>query len=117
QLIRAAVLQRLPAAAVTQIHALLNGLWDDRAQQGMSTTAARAYREAAYHGLRAGTVTAPGLLQYADRAVRVGGHGAAAGIADDLEEWLTSQPGASRASEAARALGCLRAEAAVRLGD
>ena len=95
QLIRTAVLQRLPAATVTQIHALLRGLWDDRAEQGAGTAAARAYREAAYHGLRAGTVTAPGLLQYADRAVRRGGHGTAAGIADDLEQWLASQPGAS----------------------
>ena len=61
--------------------------------------------------------TAAGLLRYADRAVRRGGHGSAAGIADDLEEWLTSQPGDGGAGDAARALGCLRAEAAVRLGD
>jgi tetratricopeptide (TPR) repeat protein len=116
QLIRAAVMDRLPAATVTQIHALLRELWDDRAEHGAGDAAARAYREAAYHGLRAGRVTAPGLLQYADRAVRRGGHGAAAGIADDLEEWLASQPG-DRAGDAARVLGCLRAEAAVRLGD
>jgi len=117
QLIRAAVLERLPAGTVTRIHALLGELWDDRASHSASTAAARAYREAAYHGLRAGMVTAPGLLQYADRAVRRGGHGTAAGIADDLEEWLTSQAGASGADDAARTLGCLRAEAAVRLGD
>jgi aminoglycoside phosphotransferase (APT) family kinase protein/tetratricopeptide (TPR) repeat protein len=117
QLIRAAVLERLPDATVTQIHTLLNELWNDRAQQGTGNAAARACREAAYHGLRAGTVTAPGLLRYADRAVRLGGHGSAAGIADDLEEWLASQPGSRGDADAARALGCLRAEAAVRLGD
>lgn len=117
QLIRAAVLGRLPGATVTQIHRLLSDLWDDRAQQGTGTAAARAYREAAYHGLRAGTVTAPGLLRYADQAVRRGGQGSAAGIADDLEEWLTSQHSSSGAGDVARALGCLRAEAAVRLGD
>jgi aminoglycoside phosphotransferase (APT) family kinase protein/tetratricopeptide (TPR) repeat protein len=117
QLIRAAVLERLPDATVTQIHKLLSELWDDRAQRSTGTTAARACREAAYHGLRAGTVTAPGLLRYADQAVRRGGHGSAAGIADDLEEWLASQPGSGGDGDAARALGCLRAEAAVRLGD
>jgi aminoglycoside phosphotransferase (APT) family kinase protein len=117
QLIRAALLERLPAATVTQIHALLGELWQDRAGRGTGTAAARAWREAAYHGLRAGTVTAPGLLRYADQAVRRGGHGTAAGIADDLEEWLASQPGSGPAGDAARALGCLRAEAAVRLGD
>ena len=117
QLIRAAVLERLPDATVTQIHTLLSKLWDDRAQRSTGTAAARACREAAYHGLRAGTVTPHGLLGYADQAVRRGGHGSAAGIADDLEEWLTSQPGSGGAGDAARALGCLRAEAAVRLGD
>jgi len=117
QLIRVAVLERLPDATVTQIHTLLSGLWDDRAQRSTGTAAARAWREAAYHGLRAGTVTAPDLLRYADQAVRRGGHGSAAGIADDLEEWLSSQPGSSRSDDAARALECLRTEAAVRLGD
>ena len=63
QLIRAAVLDRLPAATVTQIHALLSELWAGRAEHGTGTAAARAYREAAYHGLRAGTVTPAGLLQ------------------------------------------------------
>ena len=117
QLIRAAVLERLPDATVMQIHTLLRELWDDRAQRSTGTAAARACREAAYHGLRAGTVTAPGLLRYADQAVRRGGHGSAAGIADDLEEWLASHPGSRGDGDAARALGCLRAEAAVRLGD
>jgi aminoglycoside phosphotransferase (APT) family kinase protein/tetratricopeptide (TPR) repeat protein len=117
QLIRAAVQERLPGPAVTQIHALLNGLWGDRARQAAGTAAARAWREAAYHGLRAGQLTAAGLLGYADRAVRGGGHGAAAGVADDLQEWLASQPGGGSAGDAALALRCLRAEAAVRLGD
>ena len=117
QLIRAAVLDRLPTATVTQIHTLLSQIWNDRAQQSTGSAAARACREAAYHGLRAGTVMAPGLLRYADLAVRLGGHSSAAGIADDLEEWLASQPGSGADGDAARTLGCLRAEAAVRLGD
>jgi aminoglycoside phosphotransferase (APT) family kinase protein len=117
QLIRAAVQGRLPAATAAQIHALLVGIWRDRARQPAGAAAARAFREAAYHGLRAGQLTAAGLLEYADMAVRRGGHGAAAGIADDLDEWLDGQPSATDAAEAAMALRCLRAEAAVRLGD
>ena len=117
QLIRAAVQDRLPVATATQIHALLSSIWGDRARQAAGRAAARAFREAAYHGLRAGQVTAAGLLGYADRAVRRGGHGAAAGVADDLDEWLGSQPSAADAADAALALRCLRAEAAVRLGD
>jgi aminoglycoside phosphotransferase (APT) family kinase protein len=116
QLIRAAVLDRLPADTVTQVHALLGDLWEERAGHAARSAAARAYREAAYHRLRAGTVTPAGLLHYADRAIRRGGHGSAAGIADDLEEWLASQSSADTV-DAARTLGCLRAEAAVRLGD
>jgi aminoglycoside phosphotransferase (APT) family kinase protein/cellobiose-specific phosphotransferase system component IIA len=117
QLIRAAVQARLPAATVTQIHALLSRVWNDRAQHGSGTAAARAFRESAYHSLLAGQATASALLSCADQAARRGGHGATAGIADDLQEWLVGRPGAGGASEAALALQCLRAEAAVRLGD
>ena len=117
QLIRAAVQERLPIATATRIHALLAGIWGDRARKAAGSAAARAFREAAYHRLRAGQVTAADLLDCADRAVRCGGHGAAAGIADDLDEWLISQPSGGDTAEAALAVRCLRAEAAVRLGD
>lgn len=117
QLIRAAMLDRLPAATVTQIHAALSQVWEERARHGADPAAARALREAAYHGLRSGQVAAAGLLGYADEAVRRGGHGAAAGIADDLDQWLATHPAAGRAGDAALTLQCLRAEAAVRLGD
>jgi len=121
QLIRAAVQERLPATTVTQIHALLRDLWGDRTTQAAGsdggTAGARALREAAYHSLHAGQVTAAGLLGYADRAVRRGGHGAAAGIADDVHEWLAGQPSADDVDDVFLALRCLRAEAAFRLGD
>jgi hypothetical protein len=45
-----------------------------------------------------------------------GRHGAAAGIADNVHDWPAGQPGGG-ADEVALALRCLRAEAAVRLGD
>jgi aminoglycoside phosphotransferase (APT) family kinase protein/cellobiose-specific phosphotransferase system component IIA len=127
QLIRAAVQERLPPATLTEIHTLLRGLWDDRAAQATGTdggaAGARALREAAYHGVRAGQVSAVGLLDYTDRAVRRGGHGASAGIEQDIQEWLTERPGDGDGDGdggrdgIAEALRCLRAEAAVRLGD
>jgi tetratricopeptide (TPR) repeat protein len=117
QLIRAAVQARLPASTVTQIHAQLRALWAERARHSGGSAAARAYREAAYHSLRAGQVTASDLLGYADQAVRRGGHAAAAGIADDLDQWLATQPAIAQTSDAALAVRCLRAEAAVRVGD
>ncbi|HUZ56773.1 MAG TPA: hypothetical protein VMU94_30145 [Streptosporangiaceae bacterium] len=114
QLIRVAIIDRLPAPTLAQIHATLSGLWEDLARRRSGTGAARAYREAAYHGLHAGTVGAPGLLRFADLAIRQGGHGAAGGIAQDLEEWLAGQPGdeAGTDSDTALAVRCLRAEAA-----
>ena len=120
QLIRTAMQERLPARAAAQIHALLRDLWgrsSSRAGANGGRAGARALREAAYHSLHAGQVTAAALLGYADRAVHRGGYSAAAGIADDLDEWLQSHPLAAEVDEAALALRCLRAEAAVRQGD
>ncbi|HEV2371684.1 MAG TPA: phosphotransferase [Streptosporangiaceae bacterium] len=116
QLIRTAVQQRLPGPAAAQIHTLLTELWAERARHSTGTAAARACREAAYHGLRAGQTTAAELLGYADQAVRWGGQSAADGIADDLDEWLASQS-TTGTGDAALVLQCLRAEGAVRLGD
>src|SRR6266487_3606208 len=115
QLIRAAVQERLPVTTAREIHGLLRDIWSDRQTVGTDGGAvgARALREAAYHSLRAGRVTAAGLLDYADRAVRRGGHGAAVGIADDLQQWLTGQPNVGEVDDVALALQCLRAEAAV----
>src|SRR6266536_146222 len=120
QLTRTAMQERLPARAAAQIHALLRDLWGrsaSRAGANGGRAGARALREAAYHSLHAGQVTAAALLGYADRAVHRGGYSAAAGIADDLDEWLQSHPLAAEVDEAALALRCLRAEAAVRQGD
>src|SRR6266536_3418477 len=120
QLTRTAMQERLPARAAAQIHALLRDLWGrsaSRAGANGGRAGARALREAAYHSLHAGQVTAAALLGYADRAVHRGGYSAAAGIADDLDEWLQSHPLAADVDEAALALRCLRAEAAVRQGD
>ena len=46
------------------------------------------FREAVYHGVRAGSMPADEILGYADRAVRYGGKQAADGMAIDLQEYL-----------------------------
>jgi tetratricopeptide (TPR) repeat protein len=121
QLMRAAVGERLSAAAARDIHLLLRDLWDGRAG---TEDGARAVREAAYHALHSGEATGADLLRYADLAVRRGGHGAAGGISDDLAAYLSSRAAAGEPDETVLAdtvradtLTCLRAEAAVRLGD
>jgi tetratricopeptide (TPR) repeat protein len=119
QLMRSAVRERLSDAAAYDIHTLLRDLWDGRASQDTadgSTMRARAVREAAFHALHTGQTSGADVLDYADRAVRRGGHSAAAGIGDDLAAWL-ADPARFPGDELSEALTCLRAEAAVRLGD
>ncbi|MCL9762801.1 aminoglycoside phosphotransferase family protein [Frankia sp. AiPa1] len=118
QLMASALRERLSAAATADIHGLLRGLWENRADQASGRDsgahAARALREAAYHALRSAAVDGAGLLDYTDRAVRRGGHGAARGITEDLRVRLRDDPGGDDLPDA---LLCLEAEAAVRLGD
>lgn len=121
QLMGEALQRRLTAAGGADIHAVLGGIWDRRADAALLARAdpgigARALREAAFHRLRAGPMAGAELLDYADRALNAGGNSAANGIADDLDAFLVGQPAARRA-ELEQALGTLRAEAAVRLGD
>jgi aminoglycoside phosphotransferase (APT) family kinase protein/cellobiose-specific phosphotransferase system component IIA len=66
--------------------------------------------------LRTGETGGAGLLDYADRALRRGGHSAVAGISDDLAVWLAEHDGTAP-GQLPDTLTCLRAESAVRLGD
>ncbi|MCK9921778.1 aminoglycoside phosphotransferase family protein [Frankia sp. AgPm24] len=118
QLMAAALRERLSPESTAEIHAKLRVLWEDRATratgQDSGARSARALREAIYHALRCGQADATSVLDFADRAVRCGGHSAARGISDDLRTLLESQPAHA---DLHRALRCLDAEAAVRLGD
>ncbi len=117
-LMAAALRERLSPGTTTDIHALLQGLWENRADQATGrdsgTHAARALREAAYHALQGRQISGDSILGYADRAVRRGGHSAAQGITEDLRARLNDQPDHDNLPEALR---CLQAEAAIRLGD
>ncbi|WP_347402903.1 aminoglycoside phosphotransferase family protein [Protofrankia symbiont of Coriaria ruscifolia] len=116
QLMRTALRNRLTDGVATDIHLLMRGLWDNRAATAIGAGRARsahALREAAYHGVRAGQTSGAELLDYTDRAVRWGGHTAAAGMTNDLHAWLTDHTD----DDLATTLRCLNTEAAVRLGD
>ncbi len=119
QLMSAALAARLPIGVTHDVHTALRALWDQRAAaftaEGDGPAHARALREAVFHGLAAGSITGAELLDYADRAVRYGGHSAAAGLTDDLRTRLTLVP-RDDVGDLPDTLVCLEAEAAVRLG-
>lgn len=119
QLMRESLQRRLPAAVIREAAALLHVLWAGRAADAELTDpllAAAAYRESAYHGLQAETLSAEALLGTADSVFKLGGRPAADGVLGDLQRHVShlSRPEIGDLAETAR---CLEAEAAKRLGD
>ncbi|MGH3393037.1 MAG: hypothetical protein ACRDOO_29580 [Actinomadura sp.] len=123
QLMRTALRERLSDAALRDVHAVLQRIWDGRAEREQATedgvaTRARAVREAAFSALNAGAISGDGVLAYADQARACGGKQAIDGVLQDLREYLAEQPadriGGTDLAETAR---CMEAEAAVVLGD
>ncbi|MES9539953.1 hypothetical protein [Actinomadura sp. NPDC000600] len=119
QLMRAALRDRLSPGTVRDVNALLRELWDSRAggdhaaEDGVATRA-RAIREAAYCGLRAGVLDGADILAYADKAMTHGGKQGLDGVAQDLRAYLDASPADPDLAQTAR---CLEAESAVLLGD
>lgn len=113
QLMAAALRERLSPQVVGDAHVLLRKLWDRRTLQDGTVADVRGFREAVYHGVRAGSMPADEILGYADRAVRYGGKQAADGMAIDLQEYLEggAHPELFITSQ------CLAAEAAILMGD
>ncbi|WP_241255680.1 aminoglycoside phosphotransferase family protein [Candidatus Protofrankia californiensis] len=120
QLMGAALAARLPASVTHDVHTALRALWEERADtftaEDDGPASAQALREAVFHGLAAGVIGGAELLDYADRAIRRGGHSAATGLTDDLRNWLALRPSGD-GGDLPEALVCLEAETAVRLGD
>ncbi|WP_248963630.1 AAA family ATPase [Sphaerisporangium perillae] len=106
QLMVVALRERLSTEAMREVHAHLRAAWDARATTGDGT----ALREAVYHGVRAGVLTADDVLSYADRSIQRGGKQAGDGILADLTEL-------GLGGELAEAARCLRAEAAITMGN
>jgi hypothetical protein len=116
QLMATALRKRLTEPVRNDAHIVLRRLWDQRATDGVRASTAsggRALREAVYHGVWAGDVSAESFLDYADRAMRGGGKQTADGMATDLDQYLAEQPD----DELAEAARCVKAETAVLMGD
>ncbi|MGP4026431.1 hypothetical protein [Actinomadura sp. 3N407] len=119
QLMRSALHQRLSQYIVRDVQALLRNVWDARAARDESAengiaTRVRAVREAAFCGLRTGTLHGEDVLAYADRAMMHGGKQGVDGVAQDLRNYLETRPGDADLTQTAR---CLEAESAILLGD
>ncbi|MGX1811846.1 phosphotransferase [Nocardia sp. NPDC055321] len=116
QLMVAALRQRLDAEVAATLHDVLHRLWRSRGES--VTGRVVALREASYHGLRAGTLTAAGLLEYADRLAAAGGKQGLDALLIDLNRYL-AEDGVTRAdvAELRELTVCLEVEAALLLGD
>ncbi|WP_458690954.1 phosphotransferase [Nocardia tengchongensis] len=115
QLMVAALRQRLDADVAVTLHSVLHSLWRDRAESGSDRVA--ALREACYHGVRSGTLTAVALLDYVDRIAAAGGKQGIDAILLDLNEYLAENPTPSDAAELRKLTQCLAVEGAILLGD
>ncbi|GAA3053865.1 aminoglycoside phosphotransferase family protein [Actinokineospora globicatena] len=116
QLMVEALRGRIAADVTADLHSALQDLWLGRAET--PTDRVTSLREAAYHGIRAGTVDDVDLLHYADRIAAAGGKQGIDGVLADLEIYLRR---ARDRDEDVRSFAdltrCLQAEGALLLGD
>lgn len=114
QLMVGALRNRLTGAVIADLHRLQRALWDGRAADPGERLV--ALREAAYHGLRSGELSAADLLDYTARIASFGGKQGIDGVLSDLAEYLSEQPD-SADPEITNLSWYLQVERALLLGD
>ena len=108
--------QRLSPTVLAEAHQCLAAVWTERLEHATtedSSEGDRALREACYHRLWSGTLTAEDFLQVGELGIRRGGRQTADGILADLREYLFTREDAFLADAAL----CLEAEIAILMGD
>ncbi|WP_328742677.1 AAA family ATPase [Streptomyces caniferus] len=121
QLMVAALQAHLSQAVKQSVHARLRSYWEEvverfgRLSDGGGISRSSPLREAVYHGLHAGSLTAEQVHHYADRGMAMGGRQAVDGIVKDLRDYLAARPGADRSLR--EAADCLEAESLLSLGN
>ncbi|MFF2557411.1 phosphotransferase [Nocardia sp. NPDC058058] len=116
QLMVTALRHRLDIGVTATLHDVLHHLWRSRAEAASGRVT--ALREAGYHGLRAGTLTAVTLLDYVDRIAAAGGKQGIDAVLTDLNQYLLDD-GSTRPDlpELRELTLCLETEGALLLGD
>ncbi|GGT12197.1 MULTISPECIES: aminoglycoside phosphotransferase family protein [Streptomyces] len=129
QLMIGALQRHLSPAVRRRVHRELRLHWESLARDmegGDRRTASTArispLREAVYHGLHGGDITADDIPRHADRAVALNGRQAVDGIVKDLREYLAvpvvPADGEDHPHAVLRdAADCLEAESKLELGD
>lgn len=123
QLMVTAMQDRISTELAVEVHRVLRTVWErraDAAESGSQDAEGKgigaAVREAVYHALHAGEIDGVELVRQADRVLGAGATLSISGIVADAEDILGEHAEPAE-GDLARAVRCLRAEAAVRQGD
>ncbi|WP_052863831.1 tetratricopeptide repeat protein [Streptomyces niger] len=126
QLMVAALQTHLSPAIQRGVHRLLHSHWEgiagqaSAARDGGRASRTSPLREAVYHGLHAGDLSAADILDAADRGLTAGGRQTVDGIVQDIRDYLAGRSGGAGGGPddaIKEAADCLEAESLLALGN